>query len=167
MSDLIFVEAKNLQEFALELGAVGPDAQRAMKIATSRTLRWAASTVRRKMAKSLTISAHVVKHRMIVRATSEGGRLWVGLNPIDIKHLNPVQDAGGVQAGPARRPGAFIVQGLGGHVFVRKGRKRLPIKKAAPYEIKSEGELAIGDVGKKIGDKLMTEFERAFTYMKR
>ena len=48
---------------------------------------------------------------------------------------------------------------MGGHVFERVGKKRLPIKKSPGINILDPGMDAMGSLEKEIGERLQREFE--------
>lgn len=62
--------------------------------------------------------------------------------PIPLKHFAPYQGRAGVTAAPWHNrklyKSAFIVRSLGGHVFWRDGRKRLPITRIAGPNVPKE-----------------------------
>lgn len=167
MSDRITIEARGIEEFAYELGADISRAEPAMRTAVIKTTRWAGNEARRKVAKVTKVSGRVLKGRMVVDASGDFGRVWVGLKPINLKRLNPRQTGSGVTAGPAKRPGAFISSAIGGHVFERVGASRLPIRKSAPHDIEDAGSAAVVEVSRLIEDRLMKEFERAWNWQQR
>ncbi|WP_441253605.1 hypothetical protein [Bradyrhizobium sp. 613_E4_N2_2] len=95
------------------------------------------------------------------------GGVWIGLNPVDLGLLSPVQGMGGVAAGPmgkgrayehafmGKRPGEITAKFKGG-VFRRTSKKRLPIERLG-YDIDDEGRKALeSDVME------LNEFENQF-----
>jgi hypothetical protein len=48
---------------------------------------------------------------------------------------------------------------MGGHVFERVGKERLPIKKSEGINILDPGMDAMGSLEKEIGERLQREFE--------
>lgn len=164
---MIFINAKGLDEIASQFAATEKQIAAAMRRAVSRTTRWAGTQVARKVASVTKIRSGVLKGRMVVDFVGRDGtlgRVWAGLNPVDLKRLKPRQTKSGVTAGPAKRPGAFISPKLGGHVFERVGKKRLPIKKSKGVEIYDEGQEAVAQVAEQVGDRLMREFEHEMSW---
>lgn len=93
------------------------------------------------LAAALKIRAELLKNRITIRYRykSGNGTFWFGLNPINLGSMNAKQDrmiGGGVTAGPVTVAGAFIAKGskMGGQVFKRGGKSRLPIFKQT-YDI--------------------------------
>jgi hypothetical protein len=165
MSEFLEVRADDLEKVALVAGRVLDESTRhAMKIAIARVSRWAGNEVRRKVASAVKVKGGIIKGRMFVGISDQKGRVWLGLSPIKLNRLNPRQTASGVTAGPAKRPGAFIVEKFGGNVFERKGKARLPIEKSAGHDIRSEGDAAMAAVKEQIGPRLLAEFERALKW---
>lgn len=81
------------------------------------------------------IKASVIRNRLFVKIKAskygDGGyfsTVWVGLNPISLSKLNPVETAGGVRAGKLFIPDAFMPKGkFGNAVFTRRFEgQRLP-----------------------------------------
>lgn len=169
MTEFLTIKASpTLEEVALLAGRVIDDSTRhAMKIAVARVSRWAGNEVRRRVASAVKVKGGIIKGRMFVGITDEGGRVWLGLSPIKLNRLNPRKTASGVTAGPAKRPGAFIIEKFGGNVFQRKGAARLPIEKSPGHEIREEGSAAIQSVQELIGPRLLAEFERALQWGRR
>lgn len=79
------------------------------------------------------LKANATRLEYIIKA--DGG-------PIPLKHFGPYQGRGGVTAAPWNNRKlyrhAFIVASLGGQVFWREGRGRLPIKRIAGPNIPKE-----------------------------
>jgi hypothetical protein len=167
MSDMIFINADSLQSIAGKFAATEKQVASAMRRAVSRTTRWAGAQVARKVSSVTKIRSGVLKGRMVVDFVGRDGvlgRVWAGLRPIALKRLNPRQTKSGVTAGPAKRPGAFISEKLGGHVFERVGKKRLPIRKSKGVEILEPGIDAVAQVAEQVGERLMREFEHEMSW---
>jgi hypothetical protein len=167
MSDMIFIRADGLDAIASQFAATEKQVEAAMRRAVTRTTRWAGTQVARKVSSATKIRAGVLKGRMVVDFVGRDGtlgRVWAGLKPIDLKRLKPRQTNSGVTAGPAKRPGAFISQKLGGHVFERVGKSRLPIKKSEGVPIYDPGVDAVAAVAEQVGERLMREFEHEMSW---
>lgn len=167
MSNLIFINAKGLDEIAGQFAATEKQIAAAMRRAVTRTTRWAGSQVARKVSSVTKIRSGVLKGRMVVDFVGRDGtlgRVWAGLAPIELKRLKPRQTKSGVTAGPAKRPGAFISPKLGGHVYERVGKKRLPIRKSKGVEIYDEGKEAVAEVAEQVYARLMREFEHEMSW---
>lgn len=167
MSDFIFINAQGLDDIARNFAADEKQVTAAMRRAVSRTTRWAGTQVARKVASSTKVRAGILKGRMVVDFIGRDGslgRVWVGLRPIDLKRLKPRETKSGVTAGPAKRPGAFISSKLGGHVFERVGKARLPIKKSEGVEILPQGLEAVEQIAGHVGERLLREFEHELSW---
>lgn len=161
MSDMIFIKASGLDQIGRDLGASTKQIEAAMRSSVSRVTRWAGNEAARRISKATKITGKVIKGRMRVEVMGKDGvlgRVWAGLQAIPLKAMKPRQTRSGVTAGPAKVPGAFISKKIGGHVFKRKGPKRLPIEKQT-YRIIDPGLDAMGSLEREIGDRLMREFE--------
>ena len=161
MSDMIFINANGLDRIGRDLGATAAQIAPAMRTAVSRVTKWAGNEAARRISKATKVTGKVLKGRMRVEVMSKDGvlgRVWAGLSNIPLKAMKPRQTKSGVTAGPAKRPGAFISEKLNGHVFKRKGTKRLPIEKQT-FPIFDPGMDAMGSLEKEIGERLQREFE--------
>ena len=162
MSDMIFINAKGLDRIGRDLGATAVQIGPAMRTAVCRVTKWAGNEAARRISKATKVTGKVIKGRMRVEVMSKDGvlgRVWAGLRNIPLKAMKPRQTKSGVTAGPAKRPGAFISKKLGGHVFERVGKERLPIKKSQGVSILDPGMDVMGSLEKEIGERLMREFE--------
>ena len=162
MSDMIFINAKGLDRIGRDLGATAVQIGPAMRTAVCRVTKWAGNEAARRISKATKVTGKVIKGRMRVEVMSKDGvlgRVWAGLRNIPLKAMKPRQTKSGVTAGPAKRPGAFISKKLGGHVFERVGKERLPIKKSQGVSIFDPGMDVMGSLEKEIGERLMREFE--------
>jgi len=136
------------------------DVKEALRYAVKWTTAAVNSDVRGELRKITGLSAKIIRGRIDVsfRYENHQGRIWIGLNPIDLKRMNPRQLKGSVKAGPVKREGAWIGKGkLGGHVFKRLGPGRLPIEKQV-YNIEEQGEVAVETVKAKVQDYLKRYF---------
>lgn len=161
MSDMIFINAKGLDRIGRDLGATAVQIAPAMRTAVSRVTKWAGNEAARRISKATKVTGKVIKGRMRVEVMGKDGvlgRVWAGLRNIPLKAMKPRQTKSGVTAGPAKRPGAFISKKLGGHVFKRTGKERLPIEKQT-LPILDPGLDAMASLEKEIGERLMREFE--------
>ena len=102
------------------------------------------------------MKASVFKNRIRMRfAYNSGtGTVWIGLNDIPLKRLDPRQNRQGVKAGPVFRKSAFIANTLGGQVFRRKGPERLPIE-VQTEPIRDKGEESVARVTSHIQERFM------------
>ncbi|WP_322009228.1 hypothetical protein [Paraburkholderia sp. J12] len=106
--------------------------------------RWLTTRSVRGLAKHLMLPQKEVRRRLrtfrLTRtAGGKGVRVWYGLDPMGMVHLNARQTKQGVSAyGDRFVKSAFIANGRAGangptssnkQVFIRKGKARLPIKK--------------------------------------
>lgn len=163
----LYINAKGLDDALLELGGGSQEQiDKAMKAAVSRTARWASAQLRKRTAKLIRVSSRVIKGRIGLFFNDGTARLWFGLWAVDLKRMNPRQTASGVVAGPASRKGAFISKDLGGHVYQRTGKSRLPIERVEGHPIEKEGYAALAEVAKEIEPRILLEFERAFHFVK-
>jgi hypothetical protein len=116
----------------------------------------------REMAQKTGVPTAVLKKMTRVKVSNKRDfmRVWFGLNPLNLRDLNPKQDSSGVTAGPARVASGFIVKKLKGNVFKRKGFSRLPIRKQV-YDVRTQGE----DAAKAVYNKMLAHFERNLPYV--
>jgi hypothetical protein len=134
----------------------------AMKNAITSVTQWARVQVRREVSKATGVQLRVIQGRMHITVRDNFGWIWVGLNPISVRRLDPKVVSGGVQAAGRFFPDAFIVGGdgpLAGQVMVRKGAARLPIQKQT-VDIQKEGEAAVRRISEQVNTRLYTEFSR-------
>ena len=108
-----------------------------LDLAAARALRKTANWLRthstKEIAKELRITQSPLRHRYDVfsRAAGKEVKIWVGLRPIAVHYLGtPKETATGVSVGHRAYEDAFIGHPKNGAamVWVRKGRKRLPIE---------------------------------------
>ena len=138
-----------------------------------------ATVVRRDVAKQAGITQRALKQRgffsqfrsKVKTLTYEFVVRW---GAIPLKDFNPKQTAQGVVAKAwgikQLYDNAFKVDSLGGHVFVRKGKKRLPIKKLygpIPARLASSDQVE-KKVEQTVNERLPRELARNLTfYIKR
>jgi len=163
MSDAFFVSAKGLDEIAAEWKASPKLVEQAMRTATVRVTRWAASQARRNIAKEVKVTGRVIKGRMVVDLKGEFGRVWFGLSPIPLKHLSPRKTSTGISAGPVKVPGGFAVKKYGRNIFKRTGPKRGPIEMQA-LDIEARALPFVFDIAQKVESKFLVEFENALAW---
>lgn len=167
MSDRLYINVDSLHAAAAQLGATGELAKKSMRTAVQRVSRWASNEAKRRIGKAANVTGKVIKGRMAVFLDDSGGRVWVGLKPVPLNRLKPRQTGSGVIAGPAKRPGAFIIGKFGGHVFQREGRSRFPIHKADPHPIEDQGRAALFSIADELEPRLLKAFEDAFLWHSR
>lgn len=119
--------------------------QRGARRAVSRALNKTAGNVRTAASKAIrqkrSISASAVRNALAIRRSGEThlvASLVVTGRPISLKDYKAKQTKRGVtvQVSPGKRKlvqhrgnRAFIIAKIGGHVFAREGKTRLPVKK--------------------------------------
>ena len=158
------VEAHGLDEIKVELDRFGKEAQDALKVAVRETSRWANKQALGKIAKVTGVQRTALRGRQFLKVTVKDayGRIWMGFNPIKLSRMNPRKTAGGVTAGPAKAPGAFLMKHGSGKVsvFKRVGSKRLPIEKPT-FDI-SKGQAVAQEVVESLNAVLTENFRNAF-----
>lgn len=178
MSVSLTIDQHELTRLVDEFSASEVIVRRALQSTISKMGRWLRTRAGRAVRQETGIDFKLLRKRFRAvkfKKTPNGGigGAWIGLNPIDLKNLAPVQDASGVAAGPSGKrrdyQGAFMgprpgvtASKLKGRVFKRAGSSRLPIKKQE-YDIQAEGEKAIqSDVMEyhKFEMQFFTVFER-------
>ncbi len=141
------------QEFAVFKGEIQEAAKRAVRNTTDRVRDDSISEFVR--VSGLRISQ--IRGRLFLRYkySSGFGRVWWGLNPINLSRLNPRQTKRGVKAGPVFVEDGFLPGGkFGKSVFKRVGKERLPIQRQ---------EFRIDDLGVQvIRDTIEPTVERIF-----
>jgi hypothetical protein len=111
------------------------------------------------LAKQVGTTPRAVKKYVIKEPPAPGRRIVYRIRAksptMSLKEFNPRAVAGGVSAGPwgKRRvfPRAFISASKGGHVFVRTGKKRLPVRKIWGPSVAKE----------MVKDQSLAEFQKA------
>lgn len=137
-------DAQQIESLTLELGLTEKQA----KFALSRALRRTAGTLRRMSERGLRSELGVKKLSYLRRrlkiakfrgASFEGARLWYGANDMPVSALHGIIETDGKGAsftsktGSENFAGGFVRKsrrGWGRTIFIRKGRKRLPIAEA-------------------------------------
>lgn len=117
----------------------------------NRNLSTIKSRVVKKAATSMQIKQKTLRPRVAIvkaRANYLSGRVWVGLNPITAQSAGAKPADEGYKVGPYHWPNAFSNAKLHNGIFERKGRARLPIKKAV------FGEQFVGSTLKRITDSV-------------
>lgn len=162
----VSVNLIGLKDAIAIFNAMPQQAEQALKKATVKVAKWASNESARRVAKATKITARVVKNRVRMYIHNDFARVFVGLDPIAMKYLGPTQTPGGVRAGRYYRPHAFISEKLGGHVYERVGKARLPIKKST-VDLEGQGaRQAILSIAKEIEPRLLKEFERNLSFSK-
>ena len=130
-------DAEVIREFKTLLPSA---ARRAEYQAVQRTVRNVRTRITKEVGRDIALKASTIKQslnaRMPTRAQSTPtGEIVVSPRAVALKEYKAHQRRKGVSVKVMRKAGrkiikgAFIVPGLGGHVFQRVGDKRLPIKK--------------------------------------
>lgn len=144
------VDTHALDALVLELRADEKQITAAMRSTIRKMSQWVMTRVRRRASAELHMVQKIIKNRFKAlkyrqSTNAASGGVWFGINPVDLKGLAPVQDASGVEAGPAEgrrefkkafmgaRPGRISAK-LKGGAFVRTGSDRFPIKRVG-YDI--------------------------------
>lgn len=128
----ISAEARGLDQIVQELGASDKQVRAAINSTLRKVGAWVRTQSARGLAKRLQMPQRVLRYRMrSLKLTQTGNgaeiKLWYGLNPVALIHLNAKKRAGGVGAMGGRYvPGGFIARR---QVFARVGKSRLPIEK--------------------------------------
>lgn len=156
--------------------------RKVLPMALNRTMNRVGSSantiVRRHVAKDAGITQKALKSRGFFAHVRSKVRtltfsIIVKWGAIPLKDFNPRQTKRGVtaKAWGTRQvyDGAFIVDSLGRHVFVRKTKKRLPIKKLyGPIPSRLASQDSVSDaVGRMIEERLPPEIDRNIEYYAR
>jgi hypothetical protein len=142
----ITIDTRDFERLAKAFAEVGKNIKPALAHAINRTGDKARTQVTRSLGKQMGLPYGAVR-KALVTIPASGDRLVYKIvakgGYMSLKEFGAVQKPKGVQAAPwgKRRvfPHTFIVPSLGGHVFERVGRSRLPIRKlwgpAVPKEL--------------------------------
>ena len=156
--------ALDLSGMAEQFDAAPEKIRMAARRALAFAARWANSEALKQVPKVTGIRANIIAGRIRMEIMEESGRVWIGLNPIDVKKLHPVQTADGISADGFEFPGAFMPWGIEGPVFRRIGKERLPIKKLE-VAISQKATVAIQQIAMQIRDKFNQEFKRQLSWL--
>ncbi|KVR28632.1 hypothetical protein WL61_23230 [Burkholderia ubonensis] len=155
----ISIDEIGLESVEAFLAATPKQIDAAMASTFIKMARWFTTKSVRELAKHLKLPQKEVRRRLrtfrLARvAGGKGVRVWYGLDPMGMIHLNARQTRQGVSAYGGRFvKGAFIANGRAGaggpassnrQVFVREGKARLPIKKVS-VELGDEAQTYIED----------------------
>ncbi|HWL51343.1 MAG TPA: hypothetical protein VNQ90_02850 [Chthoniobacteraceae bacterium] len=156
-------------DLAVALDATPEQIDKAAKIAVSNVTRWA----HRRVA-SLLSSVAKFPQDAILRRTKTSiqtgykkgayGSVWIGLFPMSVAWLNPVQTPTGVQAGGRFFRSAFIVDSLHGNVFKRRTASRLPIDKQK-IEFKDSLDPIFEQVSKEAAERFKKELSQQLKWL--
>jgi hypothetical protein len=125
----------------------GPKKTAALRRALNRTGDMTFTRVKRALANQIgTTQAIIMRYGRVRRIRASNALLEYQIvsrgGPIPLRHFKPRQGAKGTTAAPWRNRklyrGAFIVASMGGNVFWREGKSRLPIKKIAGPNVPKE-----------------------------
>jgi hypothetical protein len=140
----IAIDEHGLEAIEAFLAATPKQVDAAMSSTLTKMARWLQTKSIRELAKHLELPQKEVRRRLrTFRLTKVAGgkgvRVWYGLDPMGMIHLNARQNKQGVSAYGGRFvKSAFIANGRAGmngpassnkQVFIREGKARLPIKK--------------------------------------
>ncbi|WP_296652876.1 hypothetical protein [Paraburkholderia sp.] len=140
----IAVNESGLENIEAFLAATPKQVDAALASTCVKVARWLTTRSVRGLAQHLMLPQKEVRRRLrtfrLARvAGGKGVRVWYGLDPMGMIHLNARQTRQGVTAYGGRFvKSAFIANGRAGvngpassnrQVFIRKGKSRLPIKK--------------------------------------
>ncbi|HDR9259625.1 TPA: hypothetical protein QDB21_005647 [Burkholderia vietnamiensis] len=158
----IAIDEVGLEGIEAFLAATPKQVDAALASTCTKVARWLTGKSVRGLAKHLKLPAKEVKRRLrtfrLARvAGGKGVRVWYGLDPMGMIHLDAREDkgiGGGVSAyGDRFVRDAFIARGRAGRggpadsnkqVFIREGRTRLPIKKVT-VELGDQAQAYIED----------------------
>lgn len=143
------IDTKAFEQLATRLAAAGKNIRPALARAINHTGDKARTQVARALVKQTGAKYRAIREAMTSRMASAGTLVYRIVSRgayMSLKEFDPRQTSKGVSAAPwnKRRVFAhtFIVPSLGGHVFERTGRGRLPIRKlwgpAIPKEMLKE-----------------------------
>jgi hypothetical protein len=117
------------------LGVLQKDMKAALRSSVRKAGAWANREGARQLAKQAGVPLRVLRRGLRLKFQYQSikgystARLWYGLNEISLKYLGARQLKSGVRGGGETIKGAFIPGALGGHVFKRAGKSRLPIQR--------------------------------------
>lgn len=116
------------------LGVLQKDMKAALRVATRQAGQWANREGARRLAKEAGVPLRTLRQGLRLKFQYQSvkgfatARLWYGLNEISLKYLGARQNKSGVRAtGQQTIKSAFVAPTIGGHVFKRAGKDRLPI----------------------------------------
>jgi hypothetical protein len=148
------VSTKDFDRLAAVFEKAGKNVKPALARAINHTGDKARTQVVRALVKQTGAKYGVIRRALTTRLASPGGLIYriIGKGGfMSLREFAARQTAKGVSAAPwgKRRvfPHTFIAQSLGGHVFERRGKARLPIRKlwgpAVPRElVKDQSKIA-------------------------
>lgn len=127
---------------------------RAVSRVLNRNLATIKNRVVRGAASAMQLKQKTLRPRVAIRRSTPArlsGKVWVGLNPITAQAAGAKPADEGYAYGPYHWPNAFSNAKLHGGIFERKGRARLPIKKAV------FGEQFVGPTLRRVTDTAARE----------
>lgn len=158
----------DFSRFSTELQLLPEQVSKAAKSAAQKAGRWAEREGSKALASVSNLSVAQLREATRYRyrfknKNLQAAQIWFGLNEVALKHAGATQTKTGVSSPRGNVPSAFIVQKLGGHVFVREGQRRLPIRKVT-YEIVDDAEAVLYRVAMEAADMfrqlLFDEFDK-------
>ncbi|RQQ37067.1 hypothetical protein [Burkholderia stagnalis] len=177
----VTIDEIGLENAEAFLAATPKQVDAAMVSTLTKMARWLTTKSVRELAKHLKLPQKEVRRRLrtfrLARvAGGKGVRVWYGLDPMGMIHLNARQTKQGVSAYGGRFvKGAFIANGRAGssgpaasnrQVFVREGKTRLPIKKVT-VELGDQAQTYIEDrllAGAGFTERFFKVFEHELTW---
>lgn len=148
------------------LGVLKKDVKAAIFEASTKINAWAGREGAKGIAAATGVPYRGMRKRVRakVRYQSVGGafpeaRIWFGLNDVPWKFLSPRQTRRGVKSTVGSRDSAFI--GTGRHVFVRRGKERLPIDKVEHPIVKVGESYLQATFAPEVGEKFLEFFFEA------
>lgn len=147
----VTLNAAEIENAAKDLEASDSQVKKALRRAFIFTGRRARKDVAKRVREATRVKSSVLKNRIIIDLSKKGdpyGRIWIGLNPIPLKWMNPRQTRRGVSAGPARAPGAFVTRW---GVFRRQGESAYPLDFLI-YDIEPDARQAVESTFPEIAD---------------
>lgn len=138
---MLQADIQGIEPTLRELAAFGKAGEKAARRAVTKTLRWSGRQIASEVAKASNIPLRALVrggdggrgkrvYTHLPGASSAGGSVWIGLNPIKSGYLGtPRRGRGGVRVGRLFFEGAFLARMKSGYfaAFKRRGKARLPI----------------------------------------
>lgn len=169
----ITITADGLASIIREFDALPAQVLTASRAAINKTTRHLAGQARKELASGLGVAQKVLKRRVATRRADRRnnvGLVWIGLNPLAASRRNfgssLRQTRKGVKAGKVEMPRAFIATMPTGHegAYVRRTRKRLPIREVAIPLATRANQAIIAAQAAKVDDYLRNALRHELNY---
>lgn len=145
------------------LGVLQKDMKEAIRVAVRQTGQWANREGARGLARAVNVPLSTLRKGLRLKFQYQSvkgfstARLWYGLNAISAKYLGGRTTKKGRNVRGQLYTAAFVSETLGGHVFQRVGKERLPIKRVE-MPIVEKGQAYLATFEKQVAAKFVELF---------